>query len=143
MLKRYNIFLFFTFLLVTCDLVTCDFILANNADVHEVSLISYDASASPKTVDVKFSLAQDNTFSGTDDNSQSYYDRVWIFVKYWKSSWATNHEWKHATLTTGGSVGSYSGGLGLSADGKGAFVLPGTSPKNMALGSSEWISRRR
>ena len=61
---------------------------------------------------------------GTDANTAAFYDRVWLFVKYSTDSGAT---WNHATLTTGGSITTYTGGIGISADGMGAFCSPGTN----------------
>ena len=62
---------------------------------------------------------------GTDANTAAFYDRIWLFVKYSTDSGVT---WNHATLTTGGSITTYTaGGIGISADGMGAFCSPGTN----------------
>ena len=111
---------------------------ANDADVYDVSLQNYN-SAGSKTVDVQFSLAQKNVFPDglADGNSAAYNDRLWVFVKYWNNSWAANHEWKHATLVTGGSIGTFSGGVGI-ADGKGAFCRTGVNQTlRWAVGTDE------
>ncbi|MBN2842287.1 MAG: hypothetical protein JXM68_04305, partial [Sedimentisphaerales bacterium] len=92
---------------------------ASNVTVTNVSLTNVNVAAS--TVDIKFDLAQDNTFSGTDANGASFYDRIWVFVKFWKDGWATDGTvgWAHATLTSGGTNTPTS-------DGKGAFCQTGT-----------------
>jgi len=95
---------------------------ASDVDVYNVSLQNVDTTNDE--VDIKFDLAQDNTFSGTDANDADFYDRVWIFAKYSTDSGAT---WNHATLTTGGSITTYADGVGISADGMGAFCSPGTN----------------
>ena len=111
---------------------------ANDANAYDVSLQNYN-SAGSKTVDVQFSLAQKNVFPDglADGNSAAYNDRLWVFVKYWNNSWAANHEWKHATLVTGGSIGTFSGGVGI-ADGKGAFCRTGVNQTlRWAVGTDE------
>ena len=96
---------------------------ASDVDVYNVSLQNVDTTND--TVDIKFDLAQDNVMTpGTDENSAAFYDRVWIFAKYSTDSGAT---WNHATLTTGGSITTYASGVGISADGMGAFCEPGTN----------------
>jgi len=91
---------------------------ANNVTVSNVVLQNRDVEAG--TVEVKFDLAQDNTFSGTDANSQTFYDRIWVFVKYWVVG--TDSEttgWHHATLSAGTATPT--------SDGKGAFCQVGTN----------------
>lgn len=113
---------------------------ANDVEVSNVSLQNYNGSASPKTVDIKFDLSQKNVFPAglTDGNGASYFDRVWIFVKYFNNAWAADTAWKHATIVAGGSVGAYSGGTGFTADGKGAFVRPGVNQTlRWAIGTDE------
>jgi len=96
---------------------------ANNVDVYNVSL--QGANTTNDTVDIKFDLAQDNVMTpGTDANAADFYDRIWIFGKYSTDSGTT---WNHATLTTGGSITTYASGVGISADGMGAFCSPGTN----------------
>lgn len=126
---------------------------ANDVDVYDVSLQNQQGTGAGTTVDIKFSVAQKNIFPdpnpdpiaprGLDGNTitatnpsgtnNGYYDRVWIFVKYWKvggvtTGWDINTAWGHATLNSGGSVGAYtaydgtSGGVGIVSGGKGAFV---------------------
>ena len=96
---------------------------ANDVDVYNVSLQNVDTTND--TVDIKFDLSQSNVMTaGTDENSAAFYDRVWIFAKYSTDSGAT---WNHATLTTGGSITTYASGVGISADGMGAFCSPGTN----------------
>jgi len=95
---------------------------ASNVTISNVSLTNVNQTNS--TVDVKFDLTQDNTFSGTDDNGQSFYDRIWVFVKFWRTSpaWPTDGSsaWKHATLISGGTATPVSGG-------KGAFCQVGAN----------------
>ncbi len=87
---------------------------ANNVAVSGVVLENKDLDAG--TIDIKFNLSQDNTFSGTDGNGQEFYDAIWVFVKYWVEG--VNGEttgWSHATLTSGGSISPVSGGKGAFA----------------------------
>ncbi len=87
---------------------------ANNISVSNTVLQNQDVENS--TVEVKFDITWQNSFSDTDGNGADFYDRAWIFVKYWVvdvDSETTG--WHHATLTTGGAVTPTS-------DGKGAFV---------------------
>ena len=91
---------------------------ANNLTVSNVVLQNRDVEAG--TVEVKFDLAQDNTFSGVDANSQTFYDRIWVFVKYWVVG--TDSEttgWHHAALSAGTVTPT--------SDGKGAFCQVGTN----------------
>ncbi len=101
--------------------------LASNVTVSNVELKNVNVSAG--TVDVEFDLSQDNTFSGTDENSQDYCDRIWVFVKFWKDGWATDgsQPWGHAILTSGGTVSTYSSSTktGVASDGMGAFCATG------------------
>jgi len=79
-------------------------------------------------MDVKFDLSWDNSYSGTDANGQAFFDRAWVFVKFWKSTWdQATQPWGHATLTTGGTLSTYSAttNTGITSDGKGAFASPG------------------
>jgi len=99
---------------------------ASNATVSSVSITNVNSTAG--TADINFTLSQDNTFSGTDANFKDFFDRVWIFVKFWDSTWTEGATaWGHATLTTGGTLGTYSSttGIGITSDGKGAFAKPG------------------
>jgi formylglycine-generating enzyme required for sulfatase activity len=92
---------------------------ANNISVTNVSL--QNQSAANATVEVKFDVTWDNTYSGTDANSASFYDRAWIFVKYSVGGApSATVGWKHATLTSGGTITPTS-------DGKGAIVNIGTN----------------
>ena len=87
---------------------------ANNISVTNVSL--QNQSAANGTVEVKFDLTWNNSYSGTDANSASFYDRAWIFVKYSVGGAPdATVGWKHATLTSGGTVTP-------TADGKGAIA---------------------
>jgi len=93
---------------------------ANNITVSNVSLQNQSAAAA--TVEVKFDVTWDNTFSGTDANSASFYDRAWIFVKYSVGGAPdANTGWSHATLTSGGTV------TPEASDGKGAIVNIGAN----------------
>ena len=95
--------------------------MANNATISSVTLQNIDTTND--TVDIKFDLSQDNVMiAGTDANGASFYDRVWIFAKYSTDSGAT---WNHAILTAGGSVSTYSGGVGITDDGLGASTDDG------------------
>lgn len=93
---------------------------ANNIAVSNVSL--QNQSAANATVEVKFDLTWDNTYSGTDANSASFYDRAWVFVKYSVGGApSATVGWKHATLTSGGTV------TPAASDGKGAIVNIGAN----------------
>ena len=123
--KGVDPFLLLTFIIgvVVVGVIFGPAALASDVDIYNVSL--QNANTTNDTVDVKFDLAQDNVMTaGTDANSADFYDRVWIFVKYSTDSGAT---WNHATLTTGGSITTYASGIGISADGMGAFCSPGTN----------------
>jgi formylglycine-generating enzyme required for sulfatase activity len=104
--------------------------LASNIRVTNVSL-----DISPKqpsgTIGVKFDVNWDGPYSGTDSNGNAFFDRAWIFVKFWDKNWPTNGSvgWKHADLVKGGTLSAYdhTPNTGLSADGKGAFCSPGTN----------------
>lgn len=101
---------------------------ANNITVSNVSL--YKAAGQPaNTIGVKFDVAWDNSFTGMDNNSQPFFDRAWVFVKYFNAADPADTAWSHATLISGGTVGSYNAqsGTGISSDGKGAFCKPGTN----------------
>ena len=92
---------------------------ANDVAVSNVVLQNPDAVNA--TVEVSFDITWQNPFSGTDANTAAFYDRAWIFVKYWVVG--TDSEttgWHHATLTSGGTVTPAS-------DGKGAIVNIGTT----------------
>jgi formylglycine-generating enzyme required for sulfatase activity len=92
---------------------------ANNITVSNVSLQNQDAANA--TVEVKFDLTWDNSFSGTDENGASFYDRAWVFVKYSVGGApSATVGWKHATLTSGGTVTPTS-------DGRGAIVNIGAN----------------
>ena len=130
--------LIFFLLLAIWPLATGNLALANNIRVENVSF--YKAADQPAgTIDIKFDVVWDNSFGlpGTDlqdANSQSYYDRAWIFVKFWDSTQMNSaNPWGHAILTTGGSLSTYnvSTGIGLSpvegAGSMGAFAVPGTN----------------
>jgi len=87
---------------------------ANNISVGNTVLQNQDLENG--TVEVKFDLTWQNPFSGTDANGAGFYDRAWIFVKYWVVG--TDSEttgWHHATLASGGTVTPVS-------DSTGAFV---------------------
>jgi len=110
-------------LTITMMLFIAQAAYASDVDVYNVSLQNVDTTGN--TVDIKFDLAQDNVMTpGTDANAADFYDRVWIFAKYSTDSGAT---WNHATFTTGGSITTYASGVGISADGMGAFCEPGTN----------------
>lgn len=103
---------------------------ANNIQVSNVTLQNMDATAG--TVEIKFDLSWENSFSATDPNGKNFHDRAWVFVKFWKDGWATDGTiaWKHATLiagTRGESAAAYDSvsGTGITTDGKGAFCKPG------------------
>ncbi|MBN2453756.1 MAG: SUMF1/EgtB/PvdO family nonheme iron enzyme [Candidatus Omnitrophica bacterium] len=100
---------------------------ANNITVTNVSL--HRVAGQPTgTIGVKFDLAWDNSFTTVDNNGKAYYDRAWVFIKYWNSAWdGTDHAWGHATLIAGGTVGDYTTatGVGIASDKKGAFCKPG------------------
>ncbi len=93
--------------------------LANAVAVSNVVLQNKNLGLG--TVEVKFDLAQANTFSGTDANNQAFYDRVWVFVKYWVQGVdSATSGWHHATLVSGGTITPTS-------DGKGAFCQVGVN----------------
>lgn len=92
---------------------------AHNIAVANTVLQNYSAGAN--TVEVKFDVTWEHPFSGTDANAAAFYDRAWIFVKYWVTG--TDSEttgWHHATLVSGGTITPAS-------DGKGAFVSIGAN----------------
>ena len=114
-MKKLILILFWT---MTCGLWTTP-AYANNISVSNTVLQNQDVANS--TVEISFDLTWQNPFSGTDANSAAFYDRAWIFVKYWVvdiDSETTG--WHHATLTSGGTVTPAS-------DGKGAIVNIGTA----------------
>jgi formylglycine-generating enzyme required for sulfatase activity len=97
---------------------------ANNIKVSDVSLQNLDSTAG--TVDIKFDVSWDNSFTRTDSNGNAYFDRAWVFVKYQIGGTGA---WYHATLVSGASLGSYSTStaIGITSDGKGAFCKAGPS----------------
>ena len=108
---------------------------ANNLRVENAQF--YKSADQPAgTIDIKFDVIWDNPVSGTDGNSAAFFDRAWIFVKFWDTTAmgdsATGgggaYPWGHAVLTTGGSLTTYSAttNTGISADGMGAFANAGT-----------------
>ncbi len=118
------------------------FAYANNIRVENVSL--YKSASQPAgTVDVKFDVTWDNSNADeaggpTDANSQHYFDRAWIFVKFWdttamgpSSTGGTGgaYPWGHAILTSGGTLSAYNSATrtGVTSDGIGAFAKPGTN----------------
>jgi len=112
---------------------------ANNIRVENVAFYKSDLQPAG-TIDIKFDVIWDNPVSGTDANSQAFFDRAWIFVKFWDTTKmgdpATGgdgaYSWGHGVLTTGGSLSTYSDtthtGLALT-DGTavGAFADMGTN----------------
>lgn len=101
--------------------------MANNISVSDVALQNIDEDAG--TVEITFDLSWDNSYSGTDANSAAYFDRAWVFVKFWDDTWTSGTDpWQHATLVTGGTVTTYDGetDLGITSDGKGAFCNSGS-----------------
>jgi formylglycine-generating enzyme required for sulfatase activity len=103
--------------------------LANNLTVSNVSL--YKSAGQPSgTIGIKFDLNWDNTFTGMDISGNAFFDRAWVFIKYFDSANnGTDTAWSHATLTTGGTIGDYNSasGTGISTDMKGAFCKPGVN----------------
>ncbi|WP_128699359.1 formylglycine-generating enzyme family protein [Candidatus Velamenicoccus archaeovorus] len=97
---------------------------ANNIKVSDVSLQNLDSTAG--TVDIKFDVSWDNSFTRTDSNGNATFDRAWVFVKYQIGGTGA---WYHATLVSGGSLSSYatSTAIGITSDGKGAFCKAGPS----------------
>ncbi len=104
----------------------CPLASAHNIQVSNVSLQNVDATA--KTIDIKFDLTWENSFTGTDANGKTFYDRAWVFVKFWNNASTVGAvPWQHATLMPGGTLVAYdqTAGVGISADSKGAFCKPG------------------
>ena len=102
-------------LLLCCLLLLTTTAHANNISVSNTVLQNQDVPNS--TVEVKFDLAWQNPFSGTDSNGAAFHDRAWIFVKYWVvgvDSETTG--WHHATLVSGGMVTPVSDGKGAIAN---------------------------
>ena len=128
-----KIMLRMTIFILTCTLYPISCVLANNLTVSNVSL--YKAPGQPAgTIGVKFDLNWDNSFTGVDSNGQAFFDRAWVFIKYFNAADPVNTPWSHATLISGGTVGDYSTqtGVGISANsdtGKkvGAFCKPGAN----------------
>jgi len=104
---------------------------ANNLTVSNVSL--YKVPGQPAgTIAVKFDLTWDNSFTSMDSNGNAFFDRAWVFIKYWNNAWEADSAWAHGSLISGGSVGDYNSatGVGIAANsdsGKkvGAFCKPG------------------
>ena len=101
---------------------------AYNLRVQNVSLYR-SAAQPPNTIGIKFDLLWDGSFSSVDKNGKAFYDRAWVFVKYFKTTDPADTAWSHATLIAGGTVGDYSSttGVGISSDKKGAFCKPGAN----------------
>jgi len=97
---------------------------ANNISVSNVKLQNLDATAG--TIEIKFDLSWDNTFNGTDENGQAFFDRAWVFAKFYR---ADTGVWDHVPLSTGGTVAAYNttDKTGITADGVGAFLKPGAN----------------
>ncbi|MFA5039463.1 MAG: SUMF1/EgtB/PvdO family nonheme iron enzyme [Candidatus Omnitrophota bacterium] len=115
--------LFFLLLPVACGLLP-DTAFANNVSVSNVKLQNLDATAG--TIEIKFDLSWDNTFNGTDENGQAFFDRAWVFAKFYR---ADTGVWDHVPLSTGGTVAAYNttDKTGITADGVGAFLKPGAN----------------
>ena len=104
-------------LTMTCGLLTISYsVLATPAFASNVAVsdaVLQNKNLGEGTIEIKFTLSQDNTFSGTDDNSAAFYDRIWVLVKYWVvGADSETTGWHHATLTTGGTVTPASDGMG-------------------------------
>lgn len=112
-----------------CTLSPVPCTLANNLTVSNVSL--HRSAGQPSgTIGVKFDLSWDNTFTGMDSNGNVFFDRAWVFIKYFDAANdGTDTAWSHATLITGGTIGEYDStiGAGISTDKKGAFCKPGAN----------------
>ena len=120
-------------LICTLYLVPCTLTYANNIRIQNATL--YKGPNQPAgTIDIKFDVVWDNANSDAangpvDGNGQHYFDRAWIFVKFWDTTQMTSAQpWGHAILTTGGTLSTYNSttGVGVTADGMGAFAAPGT-----------------
>lgn len=103
---------------------------ANNIQVTDVTLVK-NADQPQGTIDIRFDVTWENSFTGSDRNGNAFFDRAWIFVKYWNNSWPNDnqHGWKHAIISTGGNLTGYSmsSHTGIPTGGVGAFVKPGNS----------------
>jgi len=109
---------------ICLSILLAQYAYASNVAVSNVALQNIDTTAN--TIEIRFDLSQENTYSGTDANSQAFFDRVWVFVKFWNDSWVADTAWGHATLSSGGTLGDYSSSTGTGiADGVGAFCQPG------------------
>jgi len=117
MLRKLSLFIFFL-------LFISNMALANNVTVTNVALQNLNSTNG--TIEVKFDLNWENYYSGTDGNSQPYFDAAWVFVKIYRSDTGV---WDHAKLISGGTVGDYSATtkLGITSDGVGAFCSPGSN----------------
>ncbi|MFA5039987.1 MAG: SUMF1/EgtB/PvdO family nonheme iron enzyme [Candidatus Omnitrophota bacterium] len=115
--------LFFLLLPVVCGLLP-DTAFANNVSVSNVKLQNLDAAAG--TIEIKFDVSWDNYFNGTDANDQAFFDRAWVFAKFYR---ADTGVWDHVPLSTGGTVAAYNttDKTGITADGVGAFLKPGAN----------------
>jgi len=120
-------------LICTLYPVPCTLTYANNIRIQNATL--YKGPNQPAgTIDIKFDVVWDNANSDqangpVDENGQHYFDRAWIFVKFWDTTQMTSAQpWGHAILTTGGTLSAYNAttGVGITADGMGAFAAPGT-----------------
>ncbi len=130
-------------LLVTWQLATCDPAYASNIRVENVRL--YKSATQPAgTIDIKFDVTWDasrsdeTSSSQIDANSAHYFDRAWIFVRFWDTTAMGNsatggtggaYPWGHAIFTSGGSLSTFNATTqtGITGDGIGAFAKPGTN----------------
>ncbi|MDD5253279.1 MAG: formylglycine-generating enzyme family protein [Candidatus Omnitrophica bacterium] len=98
---------------------------ANNVAVSNVQLLMPDTTEG--TVEVSFTLSQDNPFGDLTYDSKTYSDYIWVFVKYTVVPVDETAGYKHASLISG------SGCVTPTSDGKGAFIKAsdaGVSPGN-------------
>ena len=87
---------------------------ANNVAVSNVQLLIPDTTAG--TVEVSFTLSQENPFGDLTYDSKAYSDYIWVFVKYAVVPVDEAVGYKHASLISG------SGCVTPTLDGKGAFI---------------------
>ena len=59
--------------------------IASDVTVYNASLTNVNSTA--ETADISFSLSQNNVITeATDANFVTFFDRMWIFVKFWDDS---------------------------------------------------------
>jgi formylglycine-generating enzyme required for sulfatase activity len=97
---------------------------ANNITVSNLSLDNLDSASG--TVEIKFDLDWENSFSPEQDPDATTFDAAWVFVKFYSGD---PKKWHHARLSEGGTFQLYSTEtkLGITEDRVGVFCRPGNN----------------